>query len=208
MARQGGAYIRFRDGWEHQRTLQLTYRCPRHKCGALFLAEFDFSGWQSGRDVSWDLKRLYPNVPTSPKVPDCIAIISPTFVALYTQALRAEYHGLNDIFGLALRKALEFLIKDYCITKDTAAEADIKNEFLGNVIKNRVSDLNIKICAERATWLGNDETHYERRWTGHDVTDLHTLIKLTLNWIANEHLTQSYLDLMQPPAKKGEQAAP
>ena len=100
------------------------------------------------------------------------------------------------------------LCKDYCITKDSAAEADIKREFLGSVIKNRVADPNIKICAERATWLGNDETHYERRWTGHDVTDLHTLIKLTLNWISNEHLTQSYLESMQPAENKGEQAAP
>jgi hypothetical protein len=205
MARQGSAFIRYRDGWEHQKILQLTYRCPRHKCGALFLAEFDFSGWSSGRDASWDLKRLYPSMMSPPKVPDCIATISPSFIDLYTQALRADHHGLDDLFGLALRKAFEFLIKDYCITKDSAAEADIKREFLGSVIKNRVSDPNIKICAERATWLGNDETHYERRWSGHDISDLHTLIKLTLNWISNEHLTQAYLESMQPTEKKGEQ---
>lgn len=205
MARQGNAFIRYRDGWEHQKILQLTYRCPRHKCGALFLAEFDYSGWQSGRDASWDLKRLYPRMMSPPELPDCITKISPSFVDLYAQALRADYHGLADLFGLALRKSFEFLIKDYCITKAPADEAAIKREFLGSVIKNRVTDKNIKICAERATWLGNDETHYERRWTGHDVTDLHVLIKLTLNWISNEYLTQSYLESMQSTGKKGDE---
>jgi len=205
MSPEGSPYIRFEDGWEHQKVLQLTFRCPRHKCGALFIAEYDFSGWQGGRDASWDLKRLFPNIPTPPKVPDCIVSISPSFIQLYTQALRADYYGLADVFGMSLRKAFEFLIKDYCITKDSASDAAIKKEFLGSVIKNRVSDPNIKICAERATWLGNDETHYERRWTGHDVTDLHTLIKLTLNWISNEHLTQSYLDSMNNDKKKSEQ---
>jgi hypothetical protein len=117
--------------------------------------------------------------------------------------LRADYHGLDDVFGMALRKAFEFLIKDYCISKHPDKEETIKDTFLGTVIKNYVSDTNIKICAERATWLGNDETHYERRWTGHDVKDLHTLIKLTLNWISNEQLTASYLESMQKKNMKG-----
>jgi len=205
MARQPGEFIRYQDGWEHKKTLQLTYRCPRHKCGALFLAEFDFSGWSSHRDATWDLHRVYPSLPRKPNFPECIEKISPSFVGLYSQAIRADYHGLDDVFGMALRKAFEFLIKDYCISKDSVDEEAIKKEFLGNVIKNRVSDANIKICAERATWLGNDETHYERRWTGHDVNDLHSLIKLTINWISNEHLTQSYLNAMDPGNKKGEQ---
>jgi hypothetical protein len=206
MALQPGAFIRYREGWEHQKTLQLTYRCPRHKCGALFLAEFDFSGWTSHRRSTWDLKRVYPKLPSPPELPECVSALSPSFVGLYSQALRADFHGLDDVFGLALRKAFEFLIKDYCISKDSAAEAAIKKEFLGNVIKNRVSDPNVKICAERATWLGNDETHYERRWSAHDVADLHTLVKLTMNWISNEQLTQAYLESMQPNATKGEQA--
>jgi len=65
-----------------------------------------------------------------------------------------------------------------------------------------VSDPNIKTCAERASWLGNDETHYEKRWDAHDVNDLHTLIRLTMNWMQNEALTKKYLDERQPETEK------
>ena len=202
MARHGEAFIRYEDEWEHKKVLQLTFRCPRHKCGALFLAEYDYSGFTGhSRDPSWDLHRVYPDLPSEPKIQECVTEISPSFAGLYYQALRADFHGLKDVYGMALRKAFEFLIKDYCISKSPEDAEKIKKEFLGNVIKNRVSDPNIKICAERATWLGNDETHYERRWSGHDVKDLHTLVRLTLNWIANEYLTQTYLDSMNQTQK-------
>tara|TARA_B110000908_G_C10057333_1_gene358980 strand:- start:25 stop:744 length:720 start_codon:yes stop_codon:yes gene_type:complete len=203
MAQKGGSYIRYRDGWEHQQVLQLTFRCPRHKCGALFLAEYDFSdGRGYGRESTWDLQRLYPDNPSQVNLQDCVLDISPSFAGLYKQAHSANFHGLKDVYGMALRKAFEFLIKDYCISKSPDDTDKIKKEFLGSVIKNRITDQNIKICAERATWLGNDETHYERRWTSHDVQDLHTLVKLVLNWITNEHLTQSYLDSMQQTPTK------
>lgn len=136
--------------------------------------------------------------PLAPTISKEISQVSPSFYGLYKQALAAEHHGLTDVFGMALRKALEFLIKDYAISKNPNEETAIKAGLLGTVIKKHVSDPNIKICAERAVWLGNDETHYERRWTGHDVTDLKTLIQLTLNWISNELLTAKYLGSMKP----------
>jgi hypothetical protein len=35
--------------------------------------------------------------------------------------------------------------------------------FLGNVIKEYIHIPKLKELSERAAWLGNDETHYERR---------------------------------------------
>ena len=63
-------------------------------------------------------------------------------------------------------------------------------------INDYVTDTNIKECARRATWLGNDETHYERRWNEHDIEDLKVLIDLTKNWIDNELLTEHYIETM------------
>lgn len=37
--------------------------------------------------------------------------------------------------------------------------------------------------ANRATWLGNDETHYVRLYNDRDVTHLMALIKVTIHWI-------------------------
>jgi hypothetical protein len=204
MAQQGSAFIRFEGGWSHEEVLQLTFRCQRHKCGALFLAEFDY--WRRNTSSGYELHRVFPLYPKKPDVPEEVGKISPAFVALYKQALSANHHGLEDLFGMGLRKSLEFLIKDYCIQAHPDKEAIIKKQFLGAVIKEFVSDQNIKTCAERASWLGNDETHYEKRWDTHDVNDLHTLLRLTMNWIQSEALTKKYLKEMQEKKEKNRPA--
>ena len=55
-------------------------------------------------------------------------------------------------------------------------------------------------CAERAVWLGNDETHYERKWIGKDLQDLKVLIRLTVNWIDGEALADGYVESMPQKA--------
>ena len=192
-----GAYFRYDSGYSHNPCLQLLFRCPRHKCGSIFIAEYDHHRAYGGGDA-WDLRRLVPSKSKTPSVPQEIQDLSPSFLGLFEQAHEAKDHGLSDLFGMALRKALEFLIKDYAISKHPGEEATIKASLLGQVIKKYVTEQNIKACAERATWLGNDETHYERRWTGHDVRDLQTLILLTMNWIVSETLTAKYLAAMPP----------
>ena len=54
----------------------------------------------------------------------------------------------------------------------------------------------MKECAKRAAWLGNDETHYTRKWEDKDVKDLKLLVHLTVNWIDNVLLTQKYISEM------------
>lgn len=100
--------------------------------------------------------------------------------------------------GVGYRKALEFLIKDYLISKETDAQkiGKIKNQFLGNCIQEDVQDRNIKEVAKRAVWLGNDETHYTRVWAGKDVNNLKQLIELTVRWIENEIETERVLQEM------------
>jgi hypothetical protein len=46
--------------------------------------------------------------------------------------------------------------------------------------------------AKRAVWIGNDETHYIKKWNNKDLTDLKILIDLTLHWIEMESLTETY----------------
>ena len=62
-----------------------------------------------------------------------------------------------------------------------------------------MDDPRLKQCAERATWLGNDETHYERKWIDRDVDDLKTLIRLTVNWVESALLTEKYAKGMVKP---------
>ncbi len=53
----------------------------------------------------------------------------------------------------------------------------------------------------RAVWLGNDQTHYLRKWEDKDLADLKRLIQLTLHWIEMDELTKKTLEDM-PEGKK------
>ena len=92
------------------------------------------------------------------------------------------------------------MIKDFLIAhkyKDNfSVHEKIKFAFLGKVIDDFVDEERIIKFAKRAAWLGNDETHYLRKWAGHDVDDLVALIKLTSNWIEIDHLSRSYVQEM------------
>jgi len=108
---------------------------------------------------------------------------------------------LDQIAGVGYRKALEFLVKDYCILLDPTSRDAIQNEFLGATIDRRVTESNVKQCAKRAAWLGNDETHYVRKWEDKDISDLKILIALTMNWIRSAVLTEKYLKDMSEAKK-------
>ena len=99
---------------------------------------------------------------------------------------------LDQVAGMGYRKSLEFLVKDFLITQRPTDEENIKKTMLGACINNYVDDPRIKSVASRATWLGNDETHYVRKWIDKDIEDLKILIKLSVNWIENVLLTEKY----------------
>jgi len=59
----------------------------------------------------------------------------------------------------------------------------------------------VKQMARRAAWLGNDETHYSRKWEDKDLHDLKKVLELTTDWISMEELTKSVIAEM-PEGKK------
>ena len=77
----------------------------------------------------------------------------------------------------------------------------IETKMLGECIEKYVDDPRIKEVSKRATWLGNDETHYQRRWIEKDLKDLKLMIKLVLHWIEAEYLTAEALRSMPAAAK-------
>jgi len=125
-----------------------------------------------------------------------ISEISPSFVCIFNEALEAEQQRLLQICGVGYRKAIEFLIKDFLIKLNPEMEQDIKDKFLGNCINELLDNTNVKIAASRAVWLGNDETHYSRKWEGKDLQDLKKLIDITVHWIEMDLLTKEYVSEM------------
>lgn len=111
--------------------------------------------------------------------------LSPTFVEIYSQAICAEDQGLDQICGIGFRKSIEFLIKDYACHNQPENADTIKKESLANSIK-RISDNRIQTLASRATWIGNDETHYVRKQKSLDIADMKRFINAMIHFIESE----------------------
>jgi hypothetical protein len=75
----------------------------------------------------------------------------------------------------------------------------VRRKFLGNVISEYIDEEVIKNCAKRATWLGNDETHYTRKWEDRDIHDLKALIGITMNFIDMSIEAARYMAEMPDP---------
>ena len=161
--------------------------CQCTNCSETFILEYE------RRNTGFNFKQLHHNPMLKKKeFGELIGEVSPSFSDIYNQSYGAMQLELNDICGMGFRKALEFLVKDYAIRNHPDAEESIKKIELGTCINNYIADERIKSMAQRATWLGNDETHYVRRFNDRDISDLLVLIDLTVFWIQAEERTKKY----------------
>lgn len=168
------------------------YFCTR--CHEIFICKFSNasrSGMSSGSTLYTfnNLDNIAPNTVETINFDKCINEISPDFVNIYNQAFKSERLKLNQISGIGYRKALEFLIKDFLIKHEHKDVAKVKSTALGCCIDTMIDNPQLKTVASRATWLGNDQTHYEQKYTDNDIDDLKRLITLSVHWISMICLT-------------------
>ncbi|URR00530.1 hypothetical protein LOC50_14980 [Pseudoalteromonas sp. SCSIO 43095] len=142
--------------------LELAMECMNLNCARLYISRY--SKTRSIYNHNFKFEKSIPETFNVPNIPQEIINISESFEKIFTQASEAESRQLDELAGIGYRKALEYLIKDYCISIKPEKEEDIKSNQLSRVINNYVTDENLKNCANRAVWLGNDETHYIRKW--------------------------------------------
>lgn len=114
---------------------------------------------------------------------DQVKALSPCFVKIYNQALAAEASALDEIAGLGYRKAMEFLVKDFCIHKHPNDSEKIKALPLGQCIDAYIDTQEIKALATKTAWIGNDEAHYIRKQEDRDIHDMKAFIKALVYFI-------------------------
>jgi hypothetical protein len=175
-------------------TSQLIFQCPRRDCLHFFIGYYE----GSAQSREFFFSHVAPINPIKYDFSEVIATISPQFIDIYNEASYAEKMQLTNICGVGYRKALEFLIKDYAISlaADENQIEEIKSNRLSDVITNYINNQTLQDTAKRASWLGNDETHYVRKWVDKDLEDLKTLIKLTVRWIEMVELAREFKNQM------------
>ncbi|HGK2815706.1 hypothetical protein QM855_01445 [Streptococcus infantis] len=159
------------------------FRCSFEDCLKYFVIEYINDNYESASTVNYTYRP-----PIKVKLPENIEKVSPVFVEIYSQATVAESEALNQIAGVGYRKAAEFLIKDYVISKNPSDEEHIKSIMLGKVIADYLNDFpKIQVLAKSVAWIGNDETHYVRRHDGKDIQDLKKFILSAAQFIAADY---------------------
>ncbi|CAG5213414.1 TPA: DUF4145 domain-containing protein [Streptococcus pneumoniae] len=162
----------------------VTFRCSRSTCKKYFAVEYIFTSTSKPCIIAEYSYRP----PIKVKLPENIEKVSPVFVEIYSQATIAEREALDQIAGVGYRKAAEFLIKDYAISKNPSDEGKIKSIMLGQVISTYLNDFpKIQVLAKSVAWIGNDETHYVRRHDGKDIDDLKKFILSATQFIAADY---------------------
>lgn len=168
----------------HFKDYEIIWRCPNQSCYHLFITRY----------IDGVAKESVPKIPELPVVDTNLIKVSARFYDIYRQSIAAKTYGLLELVGMGLRKALEVLIKDYCSEKNQQDVEDIKSMSL-NACINKYCEGRVKVCAHKCRILGNDETHYERKYEARDISDLEKLINVTLYWISAELTEASYSDV-------------
>ena len=173
-------------GYQNLERAEVYMSCPHSECKRGFIGYYYYNNYWR-----FDNETTIGNLITK-KFNESIEKISPSFVLIYNEAYSAEQENLKEICGVGYRKALEFLIKDYTVQNNEEEKEKILKMRLANCIKEYVNDERIKAVVKRAVWLGNDETHYVKKWETKNLEDLKKLIDLTVHWIEMEKLTESF----------------
>lgn len=172
--------------------LSAQYLCKHCYQTFITLHSCSLVGDKNDYEKSYTSNLLYsaPNHFIEKEFDDALAALSPQFVKIYNQSLAADAAMLDEIAGLGYRKALEFLIKDFCVHIYPDAEDKIKNLPLSKCIAEYVNSSEIKALATRAAWIGNDEAHYIRKQEEHDISDMKRFIQAAVYFIGMVLITE------------------
>ncbi len=133
---------------------------------------------------------IYPYSDKTVNLPDEIKRISTGFGIIYEQAIKAKNCELDEIYGMALRKALEHLVKDYALYKNPEKEDDIAKKSLAECIKNYIDDNRINTLCTSCRLIGNNETHWKNNNTAEDIIFMEKVLKAIIHYVEQEMIVE------------------
>lgn len=158
----------------------VVYTC--NSCGKKYLVNYN---------VDVDTKKaefgaFYPTF-TAAYRNDLLAEFSPRFIELYNQALRSELAGDIDLAATGYRHALECLVKDYAINRLEKDHDEVCRKSLCQAIGDYF-DSDMARAADVIRILGNDYTHYERRYPELDFEVLKKYMEIVIRLVETKEL--------------------
>ncbi|MBR5529291.1 MAG: DUF4145 domain-containing protein [Oscillospiraceae bacterium] len=127
---------------------------------------------------------------------DLLTNVSTRFVDSYNQALRAEIAGDIELAAIGYRKTLEILIKDYAINELNEDREKVVSCNLINAISDYLGEQSLVKTADVVRILGNDYTHYERKYPEHDFALLKTYLDIFIKMVETKYM------IAHPPVER------
>lgn len=112
-----------------------------------------------------------------------LANVSPRFISYYNQAMRAELAGDIELAATGYRMSLECLVKDYAINELGRDRNEVSRKTLYEAIGEYLGERDLISTADVVRILGNDYTHYERRYPEHDFPILKSYMEIFIRLI-------------------------
>lgn len=126
---------------------------------------------------------MYPSFQVTPYANEKLAAISQRFIDMYNQALFAEFNQNYELAAIGFRSALEILVKDYAIQELGEPAETVAKQSLCNAIEKYLNLPDLVNTADVVRILGNDYTHYQRKYPEHDFALLKKYMEIFLSQI-------------------------
>lgn len=157
--------------------------CKCTACGKIFFFACEKSTAPIAQNVC-----TYPTISVKPYENKHLAAISERFIEIYNQALEAEFAGHLELAAIGFRTALEILIKDFAINILKEPEDSVTSKKLCPAIGTYLHQEEMVKTADVVRILGNDYTHYKRKYPEHDFVLLKTYMEIFLKQIEVEYM--------------------
>lgn len=133
---------------------------------------------------------IYPSVAYEKFQSENISQFSSRFIDVYNQSLLAEFNGSIDIAAIGFRTSLEILIKDFAINVrgDDSSEVS-KLKLIGAISKYLSGDL--AASADVIRILGNDYTHYQKKYPDMDFVILKKYMEIFIKQIEVSYMIKN-----------------
>ncbi|EGP4894191.1 DUF4145 domain-containing protein [Enterococcus faecium] len=132
-------------------------------------------------------RKKYPPTPRSNfEFPWQIEKISPRFIEIFCQSDIAERRSLDELAGMGYRKSLEILLKDYLALK----KPDLKESIPKMKVQKAIGFIEIpqlKSLFLAGFKIGNDETHYYKKYEDWDIDNLKDFINSAQTYIFSDY---------------------
>lgn len=133
------------------------------------------------------------------ELPDDIQNCSPRFCDLYYQAQSCRRSGSLDLAAMGYRSALECLIKDFAINELHENTDTVSKKTLADSIITYLDGEELIASADVVRILGNDYTHFQRKFPEYDIELLEDYLNIFIDQI------QIKLKLRHPPVARKQQ---